>query len=288
LTDYGEVAEVWFDGACGEGPNGRRQEYDWQSYYEVVRRLQPEALIAICGPDIRWVGNEDGFAAETEWSVRAPDPVFHAGATGPVWWPAECDVSIRPGWFWHRSEDDKVKSRDHLMEIFFQSVGRNSVLLLNVPPNDRGLLSDPDVEALRAFRREVDRTFAVDLARGRPIVAGSSAPGTSAAAVVDGRAETFWSPAGDDRRPWLEVDLGAPVACGVSVLQERIAEGQRVAGYRLEALAENGWTTIVEGTTIGQKKIDRFPEVRAGRMRLSLREWRDTPQIVSLGLFEAT
>jgi alpha-L-fucosidase len=287
LTEYGEVAEVWFDGACGEGPNGRRQEYDWHGYYEVVRRLQPEALIAICGPDIRWVGNEDGFAAETEWSVREPDPVFHAGASGPVWWPAECDVSIRPGWFWHHSEDEKVKPLSHLMEIYYQSVGRNSVLLLNVPPNARGLLADPDVAALRAFRQEIDQTFAVDLARGRPVTASSTSPGSRAGAVVNDGPEAYWSPAEGDAQPWLEIDLGAPVGWTVSMLQEPIAEGQRVERYQLDALTGEGWKTIATGTTIGQKKLDRFPPVRATKARLTLLGWRERPMIARVGVFGA-
>jgi len=129
LTNYGEISEVWFDGACGEGPNGRRQEYDWQSYYEVIRKLQPNAVIAICGPDIRWVGNEDGVARETEWSVQDANPVIHKDIEGKVWYPAECDVSIRPGWFWHKSQDDKVKSLEHLLDIYYKSVGRNRTLL---------------------------------------------------------------------------------------------------------------------------------------------------------------
>jgi alpha-L-fucosidase len=287
LTQYGEVAEVWFDGACGEGPNGKKQEYDWQAYYAVIRRHQPKALIAICGPDIRWVGNEDGFAQETEWSVRDPDPIYHRGATGRVWWPAECDVSIRPGWFWHRREDDKVKSLDHLLDIYFRSVGRNSVLLLNVPPNDRGLLSEPDVRRLQEFRRALDRTFAVDLARNRLATADSARAGRAAAHAVDGRPDTVWSPAAEAQNAALTLDLGRPAAFNIALLQEQIAEGQRVAAYRIDAETAKGWQEVVTGATIGHRKLDRFPVVTARRVRLTLLASEATPLLRTFGLYHA-
>src|SRR5438552_17277639 len=197
LTQYGEVAEVWFDGANGEGPNGRRQEYDWAGFYKMIREHQPRAIIATCGPDVRWVGNEEGLAPETEWCVQPADPVYHAGRHGPVWWPAECDVSIRPGWFWHAAEDAKVKTLDQLVEIYFRSVGHNSVLLLNVPPDRRGLIAAPDVERLREFQAHRQRAFAVDLARGKPAMASSSRPGAEPKSAVDGNPGTFWSPEGN-------------------------------------------------------------------------------------------
>ncbi|HZO91020.1 MAG TPA: alpha-L-fucosidase [Chthonomonadaceae bacterium] len=287
LTHYGEVAEVWFDGACGEGPNGKKQEYDWQGYYALIRRLQPRALIAISGPDIRWVGNEDGYARETEWSVQDPNPVYHPGAQGTVWYPAECDVSIRPGWFWHPQEDSQVKSLEHLMDIYFKSVGRNSVLLLNVPPNNRGLLSEPDVERLRAFRACLDRTFAADLARGRPAQASSQGAGLRASNAVDGRPDTYWSPAEGAIEAVLELDLGQPTALNLALTQENIAQGQRVAAYRIEAWSEGAWKEIVRGTTIGHKKLDRFPETTASKVRLRLLQSLACPQIRTFGLYRA-
>lgn len=285
LTRYGPVAEVWFDGANGEGPNGKKQEYDWAEYYRTIRRLQPQALIAISGPDIRWVGNEDGVARETEWSIQPADPVYHAGRTGEVWWPAECDTSIRPGWFWHPAEDTKVKSREALIDIYFKSVGRNSVFLLNVPPNDRGLLPEPDVARLREFRTDLDRIFAHDLAAGKPVTVTSALVSHGAGLVVNGRANSCWIPAADDLTPTLEIDLGEPATVGISLLQEHIAEGQRVAGYRLDAETASGWSPIVQGTTIGHKKLDRFTPVTARRFRLTLTDFRATPQIRRFGLF---
>lgn len=287
MTSYGEVAEVWFDGACGEGPNGKRQAYDWHGFYEVIRRHQPQALIAICGPDIRWVGNEDGFAHETEWSVQDPHPVFHPGATGPVWWPAECDVSIRPGWFWHPHEDEQVKSLEHLMDIYFKSVGRNSVLLLNVPPNRRGLLPDPDVGRLREFRAALDRAFAQDLVQGKPASTDSAEPGHGAERAVDGQPSTYWKPRAGAEAPSLEIDLGLPTSFNVALLQEFIAEGQRIEAYRLEAWDGTDWKEVVRGTTVGHKKLDRFPSVTARRVRLTVLQSQGVPLLRRWGLFQA-
>ncbi len=285
LTNYGEVVEVWFDGAYG-GPPGKQHPYDWRRYYETVRRLQPKALIAICGPDIRWVGNEEGVAPETNWSIQDATP-FHTclGMTGKVWYPAECDVSIRPGWFWHPHEDDKVKSLAHLVDIYFKSVGRNSVLLLNVPPNNKGLLPEPDIQRLREWRRVLDKTFAVNFAAKKPANASSTRPDTKPANAVDGRKETFWAPKDSDGEPWLEVDLQQPTTFNVAMVQEHIAEGQRIARYRLEAWDGQQWRLLVRGTTIGYKKLDRFPETTAVKVRLVIEEALATPLIQNLGLF---
>ncbi len=285
MTNYGEVAEVWFDGACGEGPNGKRQEYDWQSYYEVIRRLQPDAVIAICGPDIRWVGNENGIARETEWSVQDPGPERHPHATGKVWYPAECDVSIRPGWFWHADQDAKVKSLEHLLDIYYKSVGRNSVLLLNVPPNNRGLIADPDVQRLREFRAVLDQTFATDFAEGKTAIADSERSDCPASNAVDGRGDTYWSPAGDTTEGVLEVDLGEPVTFNVAMTKEYIALGQRVAAYSIEAWDGQAWQSIAEGTTIGHKKLDRFPNVTSSKLRLTISRSQATPLIRAFGIY---
>lgn len=285
LTQYGPVAEVWFDGACGEGPNGKRQEYDWQSYYAVIRRLQPNALIAICGPDVRWVGNEDGVARETEWSVQPAPAGSLTAVNGKAWYPAECDVSIRPGWFWHRHEDDKVKSLAHLMDIYYKSVGRNSVLLLNVPPNNEGVIADPDVRRLEEFRAYRERAFAEDLARGKRATASSAQRSHRASQAVDGNAKTYWMPAPGDAAPSLEVDLGRAVTFNVVLSQEFIAEGQRVAGYRVETWDGTTWKPLVQGTTIGHKKLDRVPETTASKVRLTVTQAVATPMIRAFGLY---
>lgn len=287
LTNYGAIDEVWFDGACGEGANGRRQEYDWQSYYEVIRKLQPNALIAICGPDIRWVGNESGVARETEWSVQDANPVFQKGIDGKVWYPAECDVSIRPGWFWHKSQDDKVKSLEHLIDIYYKSVGRNSVLLLNVPPNDQGLFAEPDVKRLREFQEAVTETFAVNFAEGKPADASNVRADSKASNAVDGNRDTYWATDEKTTTASLEVNLGEPITFNVSLIQEDIALSQRVEEYRLEAWDGQGWKQITEGTTIGHKKLDRFPDVTASKVKLTIAKSLAPPLIRAFGLYRA-
>jgi alpha-L-fucosidase len=284
LTEYGEVLEVWFDGAYG-GPPGKEHKYDWLGYYEVIRKLQPNALIAICGPDIRWVGNEEGVAPETNWSVQEASH-FHQllGITGKVWYPAECDVSIRPGWFWHAREDDKVKSVEHLLDIYFKSVGRNSVLLLNVPPNRKGLISDVDIQRLREWRKVLDRTFATNFALNKPATASSFRPDAQPSNAVDDRKETFWSPL-SEKGEWLEIDLQRPTTFNVAMVQEHIAEGQRVERYRIESWDGKDWQVIARGTTIGYKKLDRFNDVKAVKVRLVIESALATPLIRAFGLY---
>ena len=176
LTNYGKIDEIWLDGANGEGPDGRKQEYDWKAISETVRRLQPDAVLAVKGEDVRWVGNEDGLGRETEWSATVLAPALFNDVTGQnealgiaekapdlgsramlekadnlYWYPSEVDVSIRPGWFYHDYEDSSVKSLEQLKEIYFRSVGMNSSLLLNVPPDRRGRISAADSARLTEF-----------------------------------------------------------------------------------------------------------------------------------------
>ena len=277
LTRYGKVTEVWFDGACGEGPNGRKQVYDWKRYFATVRRLQPHALIAIMGPDIRWVGNENGLAAETEWSAR-----------DGRWHPAECDVSIRPGWFYHAKQDGKVKSLDHLLTIYYSSVGRNSVLLLNVPPDRRGLFHEADVARLKELRRVLDATFKVDLAAGAKVDASSARNADHGpAGAVDGRGETFWMAAGDGSKPeTLTVDLGAAKTFDAVLIQERIALGQRIERFRVEARREGDWKKVAEGTTVGHKRLLRIEPATARQVRLVIEKARGGPTVRRFGLFK--
>src|SRR5690606_8438740 len=162
LTNYGEIAEVWFDGA--KGKNAKDMEYDFDAYWQLVREMQPKAVMfSDVGPDVRWVGNEKGIAGETSWSTIKIAPENAPGKMSPAylnigdpegdqWIPTETDVSIRPGWFYHEEENDKVRSGKNLVDLYYTSVGRNSVLLLNVPPNKRGLFADEDIKSLYEFR----------------------------------------------------------------------------------------------------------------------------------------
>ncbi|MCP5527100.1 MAG: alpha-L-fucosidase [Verrucomicrobiales bacterium] len=278
LTNYGAVDEVWFDGACGEGPNGKQQVYDWPACYATVREIQPNALIAICGPDIRWVGNESGVARENESSVVERDG-------GLAWHPAECDVSIRPGWFYHASQDTQVKPLATLADIYFKSVGRNSVLLLNIPPDQRGRFAAPDVARLKEFGAFIRGLYATDFARDATLEASSQhGPEGSARHLTDGRLDTSWTPAEGQTTGSVEFDLGTARAFNVARIQEDIALGERVRAYHVEILDGNQWRTITDGKVIGHKQLRRFPEVTARRVRLVIDEAAAPPAIAEFGL----
>ena len=300
LTGYGEITEVWWDGACGEGPNGRRQVYDWRGYTEVVRRLAPKAVIFGMGPDLRRVGNEDGLARESEWSVLPEKPPgdqtakdlgdrkYLSGTKKLVWYPAECDVSIRPGWFYRAEEDGQVKTLAQLLDIYYRSVGRNSVLLLNIPPDRRGLFHENDVARLKELRSVIEETFRTNLAEGKPVVADKTREGSSASAVTDGRGDTCWLAPDGAAKASFEVDLGGPVLFDRAMLQEMISEGQRVERFMVEALAAGRWTEVARATTIGYKRLLRFPGVTADRVRVTILESRDSPAIREFGLYRSS
>ena len=278
LTHYGPIDEVWFDGACGEGPNGKKQEYDWPSYYALIRQLQPNALIAISGPDIRWVGNESGVAREDESSVvKRGDQL--------AWHPAECDVSIRPGWFYHQSEDSKVKSLASLADIYFKSVGRNSVLLLNIPPDRRGRIAEADVARLKELRAFLDQLYATDYVKSATITVSSQSDATHGENQLhDGDPATYWMPAAGQTNAQVEFDLGQPRTFNVARIQENIALGERVQAYHVEALADDKWRTVTAGRVIGQKQLRRFPAVTARKVRLVIDQACAPPAISEFGL----
>ncbi len=313
LTRYGEIHEVWFDGACGEGPNGKVQVYDWAAYYEVVRRYAPNAVI-FNGPDVRWVGNEAGYARETEWSVLRLDKTFaefmlkdpqktdlgsRSRLIGPgrlVWLPAESDVSIRPGWFYRPEEDDKVKSLDQLLDIYYGSVGRNSVLLLNVPPDRRGLIHENDARRLREFRRVLDATFARNLAAGAEARCSAFRKGTRAfsderlygpSMIVDGNPETYWTTEQGQTLAILEIDMQGDQTFNVASLSEYIKAGQRVEEFALEAWYDGQWREFARGTTIGYKRLLRFDPVTTRKVRIKITQSRVCPTLAEFGLYMA-
>jgi len=279
LTRYGPIHEVWFDGANGEGPNGRRQAYDWPRTFSLVRRLQPDAVIfSDAGPDVRWIGNERGIAGDPNWSAVDPSVVPFPGATGSaramhmlqhgdpagtVWRPGETDVSIRPGWFYHPGEDERVRTIDDLVQLFFTSVGPNSKLLLNVPPTPAGLLPDVDVGRLDGMRRRLDALFDDDLAGGHTVA---------------------WRSAGA-RSARAELDLGRPLVAAIADLREDITRGQTVAAYTLEGFDGGGWHTLTRGTTVGYRKLDRLAPVTVERVRLTIQDATDTPLPVRIALY---
>ena len=297
LTGYGPVVEVWFDGANGEGSNGRRQAYDWARIHRTVRELQPQAVMfSDAGPDVRWIGNETGSAGSTCWASVDPARVPHPGADDPwtgealqqgdpygmVWRPGETDVSIRPGWFWHAAQDDKVRSADNLLGLYFTSVGRNSKLLLNVPPTREGLFHPHDVESLRAFAELRETMLATDFAAGARIRA-SAAQGDATNVLSDDPAES-WTPGENARSGWLELEFPQAVEFDVIRLEEAIEHGQHIANYRVDVDDGNDWKPLAWGTTIGHCKLDRIPPTRARRLRVAIEFAYATPRLARISL----
>ena len=278
LTRYGPMAEVWFDGANGEGPNGRRQQYDWPRVWALVRKLQPNAVMfSDAGPDVRWCGNESGSAGDPNWSTMDPAAVPFPGATGQgviralqngdpagsVWRPAEADTSIRPGWFHHPAEDTRVKSVDRLVDIYCQSVGRNSKLLLNVPPTRDGVIHPNDEARLIDFAAKRASLFGTDVARGKSVRWRRTGPTTAEA----------------------ELDLGLTVTAAAVRLEEDITKGQAIARYRLEGTAAADWRPVSRGTTIGFAKIDRFQPVALRKVRVVIEEAVAPPERIAIKIF---
>jgi alpha-L-fucosidase len=283
LTRYGAIHEVWFDGAPGNdpqgvGPNGQRQKYDWPRVWQLVRKLQPRAVMfSDAGPDIRWIGNENGTAGDPNWSTVVPSVVPFPGVSGGAvsrmlqngdpagtsWRPGETDVSIRPGWFHHPKEDERVKTVDQLVTLYFTSVGRNSKLLLNVPPTRDGRLHATDIARLAGMRERLNAMFHEDFALKRP--AKWQVTSTRAAAV--------------------EIDLGRPTSVSVADLREDITHGQLVVHYTLEGKDDKDWKVLKRGNTIGCRKLDRFTATTVRYVRLTITEALDTPRPVHLGLF---
>jgi alpha-L-fucosidase len=274
---YGPIHEVWFDGANGEGPNGRQQEYDWPRFWGLVRRLQPDAVIfSDAGPDVRWIGNEQGIAGEPNWSTVDPSLVpfpgigseaalrslQHGDPAGTVWRPGEADVSIRPGWFYHPAEDARVKTADQLVDLYFQSVGRNSKLLLNVPPMPSGLLHETDIARLEAMERRLTALF------GEGVAASG---------------HVMWRATGE-RTAIAETDLGRAVAVGIADLREDIAHGQVIARYIIDGLVDGAWRTLSRGTTIGYRNLDRFAPVVVTRVRVRIEEAIDMVRPIDIRL----
>ena len=288
LSNYGEVHEVWFDGANGEGPNGKKQIYDWEAILNTIRTLQPKAVTAIMGDDVRWVGNEGGLGRETEWSATAltPGSYTHSAASNEAlgikpkakdlgsreliakakqlyWYPSEVDVSIRPGWFYHADQDERVRSLANLVNIYYQSVGCNSVLLLNIPPDKRGLIHEVDVQRIKELSDYIGKTFANNL-------------------VADG--EGLWKTQIGNSKEY-EVKSGA--LANTFLIQEDITKGQRVEDFLVEVYSNGAWQYASEGTTIGYKRLLRFSDCTPEKIRVTIRGARGVANITNVGMYYA-
>jgi alpha-L-fucosidase len=313
LTNYGRIDEVWFDGANGEGPNGKKQVYDFSRWYQLIRKLQPAAVIAIMGPDVRWVGTETGYGRETEWSVVPtdnlnPDAISSNSqqgvafkpqgdmtsddlgsrskiidAKGLVWYPAETDVSIRPGWFYHSEENDKVKSPQKLLDIYFHSVGRNGVLLMNIPPDKDGLINEADIKILKEWKKLRTDIFKNNLAKNAIV---SSTNGTNPKAILDGNYTTYWTTKEKDTAAVIELKLKGTKTFNVLSLQENISLGQRIEKFEMDYWNGETWEKAAEGTTVGYKRLLQFDAVTTDKVRLKITSSRLNPTIAELGLYQ--
>ncbi|MFD1541814.1 alpha-L-fucosidase [Nonomuraea guangzhouensis] len=307
LTRYGPVFAVWLDGANGEGPNGRRQVYDWERYYAVARELQPDAVISVCGPDVRWCGNEAGDTRPDEWSVvpralrdaeriadrsqRADDGAFarlvrsddrdlgsRAALAGHeddlVWYPAEVNTSIRPGWFHHPAEDASVRSADELFGVYLRAVGGNSCFLLNVPPARDGRLRDTDVAVLEQLGRRIEDFRARRVEATATVSSG--APGDVATAWP-GRGRTPWRP--DDALPSVRLAFAGPRPIEAVVVGEDITQGQRIEHVVVRGRRDGRWTTLARANAVGYQRILTFPPVEVDAVLVEVPEARDRPVV---------
>ncbi|WP_425236042.1 alpha-L-fucosidase [Ulvibacterium sp.] len=311
LTNYGPIFEVWFDGANGGsgfygGANETRKidnktYYQWDKAVALVRELQPDAVIfSDGGPDIRWVGNEEGWANTTNWSIMRRDEIYpgwprykelrSGHEDGTHWLPAEADVSIRPGWYYHPREDHQVKSLPHLLDIYYKSVGRNASLLLNLPVDYRGLVHETDVQQLMALRTQLDKDFATELAEGQQILATDERENSSEFSVektIDGNPDTYWSTNDGVTGASITIGFDKPTEVNRILLQEYIALGQRVQNFSLEAEVDGTWMEIDRQTTIGYKRILRFKTVEATGIRINFLEVKGPLAIANLELYRA-
>ena len=312
LTWYGKVDEVWFDGANGEGPNGKKQVYAFERWYQLIRKLQPEAVIAIMGPDVRWVGTETGVGRAQEWSVvptnqldqqsiaesSQKDMIFKPqgdmmgedlgsrakirNAKGLVWYPAETDVSIRPGWFYHKDQDAKVKTPEHLMNIYFTSVGMNGVLLLNIPPNKDGLIEQADINSLQQWTADRKKIFSKNLLKRASVKSNNS---INAKSIKDGKNYTHLTTRGNDTTTTIHIRLCGKKTFNILSLQENIRVGQRVEKFSAWYDDNGSWKKFTEGTTIGYKRLLLFEKITAKKIKIEIEASRLNPTIAEVGLY---
>ena len=297
---YGPIFEQWFDGANGEGPNGRRQEYDWSLFNRTVGELQPQAVVfSDVGPGCRWIGNERGEAGRTCWSTIDPDgfepghgpgeQVLNCGVEGGSRWiPGEADVSIRDGWFYRESEHPK--SVDELLRIYYNSVGRNAVLLLNVPPDTRGLVAEEDSVRIVEFRQALDQIFANDLCAGAKASTDSRwSRRHPADAILDTTAASYWMAHEGDTTATITLALPARRTFNRLMLQEPITMGQRIAAFTVEVLDSNGrWHEVASETTVGYKRIVLLPQVETDRVKINITRSLAEPALCRVALYHDT
>jgi alpha-L-fucosidase len=302
LTEYGPIREVWFDGA---NPNPKVTEsYDYGAWYDLIRKLQPQAVIFGKGPDARWVGNESGIGRTTEWSV-IPLPVSPDSYNWPdmtnenlgsrskltsgshLWWyPAEVNEPILYGWFWNR--DKQVRTAEDLIDIYYTSVGRNGNMLLNLSPDTRGLIPENQLGSLHGMAQVIDETFARNLAAGGKLMADSSNPLNAPSLALDGSLDTWWEAALGQRTATLTLKLPTVMTFDVISLQEAVDHrGQRIESFVIDIWDGSKWNKIDEQTTIGHKRLLRLKSpVATSQVRIRITGSRLEPTLAEVGLFK--
>ena len=310
FSKYSPIFEMWFDGANGGdgyygGANEKRSidgknYYNWPKTLEIVRNMEPEVIFfSDGGPDIRWCGNEKGYVGETNWNTISTDTIYagkpgvndllnSGSADGNKWIPAEVDVSIRPGWFYHESEDSLVKTADDLFEIYLTSVGRGSNLLLNIPPDRSGRLNQKDVDVLLEWRKILDQTFKNNLAAGAEAKTterrGRSAR-FSASNLTDGDPESYWATNDGVNNASIDIILAKPESVNYIIIQEYIPLGQRVSKFKVEAEVQNEWKEIASGTTIGYKRILKTPNIETQKIRITIEDGKACPVLSNIEVY---
>lgn len=309
LTNYGPIFEVWFDGANGgSGYYGGANEtrvidrttyYDWQNTYKLIRRLQPDCVIWNDGGDrgdLRWVGTEGGWVGETNWSLLNAkgevewNMLHHGLENGDSWVPAEVNTSIRPEWFYHPHEDGQVKTVPQLMETYYNSIGRNGTLLLNFPVMPNGLIHPNDEKAALGLAKAVKAAFALNLVTNKKIKASNVRGNTdrfAPAMAIDNDKNTYWATDDDITDASLTIDLGKPTTFNRFLVQEYIRLGQRVTSFTVEALVDGNWKELTKATTIGYKRILRFPDVKATAVRFHVTGSKSCLVISNIGIYNA-
>ena len=309
LTRYGEINEIWFDGANGgDGFYGGAHEcrridpetyYDWDSTFALVKKLQPGiSIFSDAGPDIHWIGNENGYAGKTFWStinrdsliIGRSDPAYlnTGDPRGTHWIIGQCDVSIRPGWFYHKAQDSQVKTSAELADIYYKSVGRNAVLLLNLPPDTRGLIHEKDIASLKGFRQIIDETFSENLAQRASVTAGSCRLDNSAFSpekVIDNDLKTFWAVNDSVLPAQLEMQFDHEILFDRIMIQEPICLGQRISRFSIEVERQNRREPVFEGTTVGYKRLIRIEPVKASKVIITILQAENTPAVANVGIF---
>lgn len=320
LTNYGEMFSVWFDGACGEGPSGKKQYYDWPRYYETIRKLQPNACITVCGPDVRWCGNEAGHTRHAEWSVvpkrmhdtekiaeksqQTDNEEFRQRKVSAmdedlgsreilkdendlVWYAAEVNTSIRPGWFWHESENDRVRSFEELIKIYYNSVGGNATFLLNIPPTNEGLIHENDVKRLEEIGKYLEAAFKTNLLDDAEISVDTNTDGHCIDSVRTDNYDEYYIAEKGNSKSVIDIKWNKTVNIGNIVLKENILCSQRVESFAIDVFKDGEFKEIYNGTVVGYKRIVPLSSVETDHLRIRITDARTEPTISFIGVYES-